>query len=130
MLSRRDKSTQSILNHGLRVALVWVCLSVALGNSLVALLLNVQSTLACPSLPTEEKPIEEAPEAELPVELIELDEFTLQLTNDWQRRRRAGTLRTIFYADTCRCRQACGAINLATGTSMRHRNGCGAALRC
>ena len=127
----RVTNCPAILHHALRAALVLLCLSVAIGNSLAALMLNLQATLASQVILTEEMPTEEAPvETELPTELIELSEFTAPKGGETHRRRIVTNVRGFLYVEPC-CRRYDSRTAQHAGISiMQLRNGCGAALRC
>lgn len=121
----------AILHHTLRAALVLVCLSVAMGNSLAFVLLNLQSTLASQAILTEEMPAEEAPvETELPAELIELSEFTAHSGSETHRRRVVAIVRGFLHVEPCRKFYDHRRAPRAGSSIMQRRNGCGAALRC
>lgn len=120
-----------LMHHALRAALVLVCMSVAMGNGLAVLLLNLHTTLASQTVLTEEMPVEEAPvETEFPAELIELNEFTAHSGSFTHRRRTIATLRGAPYVEPHRWIHDFRMNHCAVGSVMLRRNGCGAALRC
>lgn len=128
-LLHSGKSSELLLRV-FRGAMVLVCLSVAAGNSLVGWLLSSQSHCIC-VLPAEESPAEEVPaEAQLPAELVELDEFTSHRPNESQRRKRENTFRHYLFIYTRLCELPNRLSNRTSNSERLHRNGCGANLRC
>lgn len=121
----------SFLMHVLRGAVLLACVSISLGNGLLACWLNTQANAVFPSQAPEETPAEETPlESQLPAELVELDEFTTHNQNESQRRKATATFRHFLSVFTCRRSYSTRTANLANGSELQNRNGCGATLRC
>lgn len=116
--------------HALRVAMVLVCLSVSLGNSLALRILNPQFGLVSESMP-EEAPTEEVPvETHVPCELVELDGFTRHRPYQWQRRQAAATFRHFLSLAHGPSSPGNRAQYRARANELSSRNGCGSTLRC
>ncbi len=120
-----------MFSRALRVALVWVCTSVAVGVNSVDWFISQWTPVVYQLIQVEESPTEELPsEGQFPVELEEIDEFVAHSAQ--MARRRKATLtgghfpsRAIYSSS-----DANRVTSVASAGENRRHNGCGANLRC